>query len=316
MRDPRKTEPLTVDDLGGESREGFQTGQLGARLGRYGKAKADTLQFANFMRDRAAFLRDGELGHLARQVQSCGSWLAFREYYTVGQTRLIGICSCQKHLLCSVCALRRGGRAVRLYLARVEALMAANPALKPYMVTLTVKNGPNLLERFKHLSSSLRAYHRRRSRERQHGEVLKASSAVWSYEFTNRGKGWHPHVHCIWLCEDAPDQSALSEEWRDITQDSFVVDVRPLDMTDPAGAFCEVFKYAVKFAELSNVDRLEAYRTLRGRRLLDSFGELRGLDVEPGESDELLEDLPFIDRLFKYVTGNGYMEILSSRHAA
>jgi hypothetical protein len=177
------------------------------------------------------------------------------------------------------------------------------------MVTFTVKNGDDLLERFKHLSSSLRGYHRRRSRSRQRGEILKASSAVWSYEFTNKGKGWHPHVHAVWLCEVPPDQFSISQEWKDITGDSFIVDARPLDMADPVAAFLEVFKYAVKFSDLADIDRLEAYHTLRKKRLLDSFGELRGLDVEPNDGDEILDELPYIERLYRYVRGFGFMAL-------
>jgi hypothetical protein len=79
-------------------------------------------------------------------------------------------------------------------------------------------------------------------------------------------------------------------------------------MQDPVAAFCEVFKYAVKFAELPDAERLHAYHTLRGKRLVDSFGDFRGLDIEPNDQDEILEDLPYIERLFVYQGGAGYVE--------
>lgn len=306
--DPRKSKPLDVRSLAAEGREGFQTGQLANRLGRYGKAKEGALQFRDFLRDRGVFLDDQELHQLADELGACGNWAVFRDYFTIGQTRLAGICTCKKHLICPLCAIRRGARGLRVYLARVEALLAADSGLQPFLVTLTVKNGSDLRERFNHLAKHLREYHRRRSRARQHGEVLKAHSAVWSYEFTNKGKGWHPHVHAVWLCHEAPDAQALSREWHDLTGDSFIVDVRPMNMADPVAAFCEVFKYAIKFAELAHVDRLHAYRTLKGKRLLDSFGDLRGLDVEPSDADDLLDDLPYIERIYRFVRGVGYVE--------
>jgi hypothetical protein len=74
------------------------------------------------------------------------------------------------------------------------------------------------------------------------------------------------------------------------------------------GAFLEVFKYALKFADLADPDRLHAYKTLKGKRLQGSFGNLRGLDVEPSDSDELLDDLPYIERMFSFVSGVGYVE--------
>jgi hypothetical protein len=245
---------------------------------------------------------------LADLLGECGNYAVFRDYFTIGQTRLAKFCTCKKHLICPLCAIRRGAKALRVYLARVDALMASDALLRPYMVTLTVKNGADLGERFKHLAGHLRTYHRRRSRNNTLSEVLKAKSAVWSYEFTNKGKGWHPHVHAVWLCHESPDPFKLSEEWRALTGDSFIVDVRPINMADPVGGFCEVFKYALKFSDLPDQERLTAYKTLKGKRLQDSFGDLRGLDVEPSDADELLDELPYIERLFYFERGVGYVE--------
>lgn len=300
--DPEKGEALSVgNSLGGESTEGFKSTGLYNRLCRYGRARENAAQFSDY-------LRTVQEHTLADKVGDCGNYAVFREYYTVGQTRLARFCTCKKHLICPLCAIRRGAKALRVYLARVEALRAADPLLRPFLVTLTVKNGSDLGERFDHLAKHLRSYHKRRKGKDGRGEVLKAKSAVWSYEFTNRGKGWHPHVHAVWLCHEAPDVSKLSAEWRALTGDSFIVDVRPMVEADPVAAFCEVFKYALKFADLADGDRLTAYYVLKGKRLQDSFGELRGLDVEPSDSDELIEELPYIERLFHFVRGMGYVE--------
>ena len=300
--DSQTGEALSIaNSLGGESMEGFRKRDLSARLDRYGNARENALLFRDFL------LKVGE-DKLADVLGDCGNYATFREYFTVGQIRLSKFCTCKKHLICPLCAIRRGAKALRVYLARVQHLMAADALLRPYMVTLTVKNGLDLAERFAHLSGNLRAYHRRRSRSRQTGEVLKAKSAVWSYEFTNKGKGWHPHVHAVWLCYTPPDPFKLSEEWRQLTGDSYIVDVRPIDMSDPVGGFCEVFKYALKFSNLPDDCRLSAYRILSRKRLQDSFGDLRGLDVEPTDSDELLDDLPYIERFFTYTRGVGYVE--------
>jgi hypothetical protein len=300
-RRPSKGEALGVESLGGESREGFRTGGLEARLQRYGSARENALKFRRYLVEQ----REDKL---ADALGECGNYATFRDYFTIGQTRLAKMCTCKKHLLCPLCAIRRGAKALRVYLARVECLLAAENALQPFLVTLTVKNGPDLAERQRHLANSLRLLHRRRSRNNTASEVLKASSAVWSYELTNRGNGWHPHVHAIWLCKEAPDMHKLRDEWHAITGDSFMVDVRPVDMADPIGGFLEVFKYALKFSDLADPERLHAYKTLRGKRLQDSFGELRGLDVEPSESDELIDDLPYIERMFHFVQGVGYVE--------
>ena len=297
---PLKSKPLDVQCLAAEGQEGFQTNQLGKRLERYGKARADALQFRDFLKDQ-------DEHKLADAIGDCGNYATFRHYFTIGETRLAKFCTCRKHLICPLCAIRRGAKALRVYLTRVKHLIASDALLRPFLVTLTVKNGDDLDERYRHLSGNLRAYHKRRKGKRQHGEILKAKSAVWSYEFTNKGKGWHPHAHAVWLCHEAPDPFKLSEEWRALTGDSYIVDVRPLDMSDPVGAFCEVFKYALKFSDLCPGDRLHAYKRLKGKRLQDSFGDLRGLDVEPSDTDELLEELPYIERMFYYSNGR-YIE--------
>lgn len=315
---PTKGEPLGDGSLAAESREGFRKSDLSARLGRYAKAKANALQFSRYIEQQGKGIvefnkkdKRKELLHLAKRVRDCGGYAVFRDYFTIGEIRLSSFCTCHKHLICPLCAIRRGARALRVYLAKVDALLKENSRLRPFLVTLTVKNGEDLGERFKHLSKHLRSYHKRRSGARQHGEILKASSAVWSYEFTNRGKGWHPHVHSVWLCEDAPDAHKLSEEWRELTGDSFIVDVSPMSLDSDGSfvsGFVEVFKYAIKFADLANDHRLEAFYALKGKRLQDSFGQLRGLDVEVKDSDDLLDDLPYIERMFHFIEGQGYVE--------
>lgn len=297
---PKIGEGLNVENsLGGESREAFRTSDLFKRLQRYGSAKENTYQFVPFLRSK------GE-NRLADDLAGCANYATFREYFTIGQTRLSRICTCKKHLLCPLCAIRRGAKALRVYLARVEFLIKEDPLLKPYLVTVTVKNGDDLSERFAHLISNVRTLHRRRSRRNTNSEILKASGAVWSYEFTNEGKGWHPHVHAIWLCREKPDMYALRDEWKSLTGDSFMCHVRAMDEADPVSAFCEVFKYALKFSGLADEHRLHAYRMLKGKRLQDSFGDLRGLDIEPADTDELLDDLPYIERLYHYLPGIGY----------
>ena len=77
----------------------------------------------------------------------------------------------------------------------------------------------------------------------------------------------------IWLCSEAPDAHQLSREWEALTGDSFIVDVRP--MYGEIDGFLETFKYALKFSDLELSDNLHAYKTLKGKRLINSFGVLR-----------------------------------------
>src|SRR3546814_1097214 len=57
-------------------------------------------------------------------------------------------------------------------------------------------------------------------------------------------------------------RSALSEQWKKITGDSFIVDVTPFhDQDDVITGFLEVFKYAVKFSDLPLADNRSEEQT-------------------------------------------------------
>ena len=300
---PEKENPLIDESLAAESKQGGDDAAgLPSRLTRYSRAHHRVVEMADYLSEA------GEV-KLGRNLALCGHYLLFRDYYTVGKVRLHAAKFCHKHLLCPLCAIRRGARMVKAYMDRLAVIKAENPRLKAYLVTFTVKDGPDLSERFAHLHSSLTRLHKTRHGKGQWSEARKAAGAVWSYEF-KRGQGsgaWHPHVHAVWLCEDAPDMYKLRAEWEAITGDSFMVDVRPFhDQDDVLNGFLEVFKYAVKFADLSLDDAWHGYQTLSGRRLIASFGAFRGVDVPEDLTDEGLDDLPYVELLYRFVRGAGY----------
>jgi len=275
------------------------------RVNRYGKARSRALDIAEYIdgSDQAQ-----SLAKQLKRLQSCGDYLAFRHYWTVDEVKLHGARLCCQHLLCPLCAIRRGSKALKAYLDRWEVIRAEKTALRPFLVTLTVKDGPDLAERFEHLKSAQRELWKRKQRRR--GSALDGvAGAVWSYE-VKRGNGsglWHPHLHMIALAEFQPDQVELAREWQAITGDSFIVDVRPISSDDPASGFIEVFKYAVKFGDQPHADTLHAFQTLRGKRLLASSGCFRGVVEPEGLLDdcEALEGLPFVTLFYRYL-GRGY----------
>lgn len=255
--------------------------------------------------------RDARL-KLAQRLKSCGEYLLFRDYYTVGKVRLHAAQFCKKHLLCPLCAIRRGAKMVQSYMQKLAVLKGENPRLKAYLVTLTVKDGEDLGERFNHLYRSVAALHKARGRERQYNEACKAEGAVWSYEFKRGANSglWHPHVHAVWLCEEEPDAFALSKQWHKITGDSFIVDVTPFhDQDDVVTGFLEVFKYAVKFSDLPLADNWEGFEKLAGKRLIASFGSFRGVEVPEDLTDEPLDELPYIEHLYRYLVDVGYSRV-------
>jgi hypothetical protein len=138
---------------------------------------------------------------------------------------------------------------------------------------------------------------------------------MFSYEVTNKGNGWHPHIHMIALLDNYIDQKKLSDEWEAITKDSKIVDIRKITSKsgktlDISDALLEVFKYALKFSDLDLELTWEAYRTLKGKRLLGAFGNLWGGSLEPDSMlDDLLDDLPYLEMFYTYSKYLGSYEL-------
>ena len=262
-------------------------------------------------------------GKLIDKLQACGAALIVHQFNSLGDIRLINVASCNNHLLCGVCAIRRSLRLLVPNLLKYQTIRAHRPELVPLFVTVTVRNGTDLAERFCHLADSLRLLKKRRLNARRRSgrnvEVAKAPGWLGSYE-VKRGTGsglWHPHCHLLALAEPGGlEVEALSRQWLAVTGDSFQVDSRPLDPGKPLiKAFCELFKYALKVNDLPPVDAWAAREVLRGRKLMFSAGLFRGNacpEANMALRDNTIEfrsrrsGVPYSDIFYQFEEGVGY----------
>ena len=213
-------------------------------------------------------------------------------------------------MLCPFCAAIRASRAIQKYVERIDQVLKENRKLKPVLITLTVKNGSNLVERSEHLMKSFRTLlERRRDYEKKgrgFNEFCKVQGAMYSYEntFNEKTGEWHPHIHMFALVDQWIDQQEFSEYWHSVTGDSMVVDVRRAKREKGHGyskAAAEVCKYALKFGDLSVEKTWEAFKVLKGKRLTGSFGLLWGVKIPDTMTDDMpLEDLPYLEMLYKF----------------
>lgn len=333
------------------------------RLGRYGRAKCHQTALSQFISECPDLCKEYDA------LQKCGQVLIFQHWLQSNYRKLVGGFSCKKHLLCWPCALRRDSRQIRDYTLKMQQVLADNPTLIPVLITRTVKNGPDLKERFKHLQrihKTLMVWRRQSlsgcstSRGKAVNSVMQyVAGSVGTYEF-KRGESsgnWHPHIHEvaflepvfsffprivpgwektekgfrqinkeIWVPVDF--QCRLSEEYKCISGDSFIVDARRIEIKDldsfimdssvpsvfeglkpdqhsVAKALCEVFKYSLKFSEMTHEDQVHAYRVLKGKRLIFSYGCLRGVQVSDNLIDSSQEELeigPYVYELYKFVS--------------
>lgn len=310
--------PLISETLASEEIRGSD---FKKRLERYSGAKARSLAMSEYIKS----MQNSRYSKIGCRLNECGSFLWFKNYFEKGEIRLHSASFCEKSTLCPFCAIRRAGKFVKAYMSKLESIRAIYPNLKPYMLTLTVKDGESLSERFLHLRSAIKAYMQKRrdylarensNRNRLHVELVKALGGVYSIE-VKRGKNsnlWHPHVHFVILCdnENPIDVQKLSAEWREITGDSFIVDCRSFYSADPdcvIDGFLEIFKYALKFSDMSLQDNFHAYEILNRQRLVNNFGILRGVEVEENLNDFCPGDEPYFDMFFRYYKNRGYLQV-------
>lgn len=164
----------------------------------------------------------------------------------------------------------------------------------PLAVTLTIRNLKCARAAVHNIGRAFTKFRRCRFwKDRVKGGVV-------SFEITNRGKGWHPHLHilcdCRWLAASTPEptrkdsketvrhklrsaQRELSSTWaKCVNQPAAVVWVNRAW----GKALKEVLKYNVKPADLIACrDHLgPLFDAMKGRRLITPFGSLYGLSKE------------------------------------
>ena len=313
-RQKRKTPALISEVLAGSD-----TGQgHKQKLQQYAGAKHHALAVAKYI-----LSEEPALYKVAEQVEACGAWLIFRHFYIQDKYRLIGGCTCRKHLLCAMCALRRSAKQVMAYAAKIHQVVSDYPGLVPVLITLTIKNGADLEERTNHLESAFRRMVRNRSNAKaggRHTTVFRlVHGAAGAFEFKRGANSglWHPHVHLFALVASDVDLMAMewgmSDEWRKLTRDSHNVDVTPIDWGTEESqlrAVCEVFRYALKFGEMEIADQVHAYKVLSGRRLVRDFGSLHGVVVSDDPHQAIEEELklqPYVDMMYEYSVKQGYL---------
>ncbi len=126
-----------------EVQGGFdETAKLPARIERYGRARSLARETLDYLESVTSSIGSQynriELEFLAAKalaLSECGEYLHFRHYYTADKVRLHGANFCKAHLLCPLCAIRRGAKSLAAYLRRFEVIQATKPGLKVSLIT-------------------------------------------------------------------------------------------------------------------------------------------------------------------------------------
>ena len=181
--------------------------------------------------------------------------------------------------LCVWCAGARGAQLGEALLPLVQGMA------RPWFLTLTVKNGPDLAERAKHLRAAFKKL-RQRVWWKAH---VAGGIAVEEVTRNARTGEWHPHLHLIIdaAIPQAVLQVALGKLWAAVTRDSFVLDLRPFRGATVAHDLRELCKYTAKISDIVDSPALVgiylAYA--RRRRLIVTFGSCYGTAREAALSE-------------------------------
>lgn len=115
------------------------------------------------------------------------------------------------------------------------------------------------------------------------------------------GKGskkWHVHMHLLLITnkEFSRDYEILKNRWKKVTNNNGSVFIEKIE--DVKGVI-EALKYVTDFEKINLDDLQEIYLNVKGRRLLNTFGVLRGIEKEiESELDSSVDgDINFICRV-------------------
>jgi len=136
---------------------------------------------------------------------------------------------------------------------------------KVYFLTLTLKNIPDRDISRWHVKRLREAFSKLRYRLKPN-----IKDGYYVVQMTNSGGGWHLHLHVLFKGRYV-SALLISEAWKEITKDSFIVDIK----------LVEKWEYALRYLlsdfrgmpRIREQDRDIYNRLLHGSRLVQGFGE-------------------------------------------
>jgi len=193
---------------------------------------------------------------LAGKVQECGS--RFLGFFAPTCRHRCGRAlrfSCGVRF-CPYCEKDRGAREFEIIQALFEEME------DPRFITLTVPNVEKMEDQIDSLRECLT---RLRHQKRFKGYV---SGGRYALEVTNKGKGWHPHVHALVDGKYYP-QAELSEDWK-LAGGGPVVWIQKADLK----GVMELSWYMVKGSQFFDCPEkvTELFEAIKGKRMSGSFG--------------------------------------------
>lgn len=221
--------------------------------------------------------RTGQSSARRRSFGECGTFTTVQQS-SADPTKFRISCNHCHDRLCTPCAGERA-RKIR------DVVLAHLPQQGVSFVTLTLAGkDQGLAEKIDRLYSHFRALRAHPAWQ----EKVTGGVAFLEVKWSEKSQRWHPHLHLIAEAKFI-DQATLSDLWRGISKDSWIVDISRVKDRNSCGSY--VAKYASKPLNTSfaGVPVLldEAVAALKGRRLVFAFGSWYGTKLSCLEEEEL-----------------------------
>jgi hypothetical protein len=172
--------------------------------------------------------------------------------------------------LCPFCSQRRARKIKAEYLPKVEAFQQTK-RVQPVLITLTLKHRE---EKLSEALNRLNEAFKKLSKRKLWKDHFKGGLRVFDNTVAENGM-YHAHFHILAFRSKFIDHKKLKAEWKAVTGDSFVVNIKRID--DIQKGLKEVVKYITKPLDIKTgkftSDNLKDFLELRGKRLISTFGE-------------------------------------------
>jgi hypothetical protein len=192
-----------------------------------------------------------------------------------------------KKLFCPDCAAERATRLGNQTEGKIREVMKTIKGRLCFL-TLTMKNAATLDGGLVKLKKNFAKFKRGKDWKAH----IKGYFGAFEYTFNPKTNDFHVHLHLIVLRGKFWNQSDISDAWREVTGDSFVVDIREIKNTHKGVK--EVCKYPMKPADLMKMpdDKfLEVIKMKKGTRMFVSGGCFYNVKLD--ESDDAADDNVF-----------------------
>jgi hypothetical protein len=186
-----------------------------------------------------------------------------------------------KKLFCPDCAAERASRLSNQTEAKIAEAMKTNSG-RLCLLTLTMKNAVTLEAGLAKMKKCFTQF----KRNKPFKNHIKGYFGGFEYTFNPKTNDFHIHLHLIVLRGKFWNQSDISDAWRDVTGDSFIVDIR--EIKDAYKGVKEVCKYVVKSNDLLTMPD-EQFREVvemkRGTRMFISGGCFYNVKLDDDADD-------------------------------